>query len=58
MTWASQMFTKHLMTFNFLQGFVDIQNESIAEGSDKLNAAQLIDVNNKLDLLHFEERYF
>jgi ferritin len=52
------MFPKHLMTFNFLQEFVDIQNESIAEMSDKLNAAQLIDVNNKLDLLHFEERYF
>jgi ferritin len=58
MTWATQMFPKHLMTFNFLQEFVDIQNESIAEMSDKLNAAQLIDVNNKLDLLHFEERYF
>ncbi len=58
MNWASQTFNKHLMTFNFLQGFVDIQNESIAEMSDKLNAAQLVDANNKLDLLHYEERYF
>lgn len=58
MTWASQIFTKHLMTFNFLQEFVDTQNESIAEMSDKLNAAQLIDVNDKLSLLHYEERYF
>ena len=58
MTWAAQIFPKHLMTFNFLQGFVDLQNESIAEFSDKLNAAQLVDVNNKLDLLHYEERYF
>lgn len=58
MTWASDVFNKHLMTFNFLQEFVDIQNESIAEMSDKLNAAQLIDVSNKLDLLHYEERYF
>ncbi len=58
MVWTSQVFTKHLMTFNFLQGFVNIQNESIAEMSDKLNAAQLIDVNSKLDLLHYEERYF
>jgi ferritin len=58
MTWASQAFSKHLMTFNFLQGFVDLQNESIAEFSDKLNAAQLVDVSNKLDLLHYEERYF
>lgn len=58
MTWTSDTFTKHLMTFNFLQEFVDIQNESIAEMSDKLNAAQLIDVSSKLDLLHYEERYF
>lgn len=58
MNWASQNFSKHLMTFNFLQGFVDIQTESIAEMSDKLNAAQLVDVNSKLDLLHYEERYF
>jgi len=58
MTWASQLFTSHLMTFNFLQGYVDIQNASIAEMSDLLNAAQLIDVSCKLDLLHYEERYF
>lgn len=58
MAWATEMFNKHLMTFNFLQEFVNIQNESIAEMSDKLNAAQLVDVSNKLDLLHFEERYF
>lgn len=58
MTWASQMFATHLMTFNFLQEFVDIQNASIAETSDLLNAAQLIDTSNKLDLLHYEERYF
>jgi ferritin len=58
MNWASQVFPKHLMTFNFLQEFVDIQNQSIAEYSDLLNAAQLIDVDKKLDLLHYEERYF
>lgn len=58
MGWASKVFSQHLMTFNFLQEFVDIQNESIAESSDLLNAAQLVDVNNKLDLLHYEERYF
>ena len=58
MDWATQMLPKHLMTFNFLQEFVDIQNQSIAEYSDLLNAAQLIDVDKKLDLLHYEERYF
>lgn len=58
MGWANQMFATHLMTFNFLQEFVDLQNASIAEMSDLLNAAQLIDTSNKLDLLHYEERYF
>lgn len=55
---SADVFTKHLPTFDFLQEFRKIQTESIAEYSDLLNAAQLIDVSNKLDLLHYEERYF
>jgi len=51
-------FTAHLPTFDFLQKYRTIQTESIAEYSDLLNAAQLIDVSSKLDLLHYEERYF
>ncbi len=45
-------------TFNFIQGYVDIQTQSIAEYSDLLNALQLIDINVKLDLLTFENTYF
>lgn len=56
--WSADVFSKHLPTFDFLQEFRTIQTESIAEYSDKLNAAQLIDVSSKLDLLHYEERYF
>ena len=55
---STKMFTTHLPTFDFLQEFRTIQVQSIAEYSDLLNAAQLIDTSNKLDLLHFEERYF
>lgn len=55
---SADIFAKHLPTFDFLQEFREIQTESIAEYSDKLNAAQLIDVDKKLDLLHYEERYF
>lgn len=55
---SADIFPKHLPTFDFLQEFRNIQTESIAEMSDKLNAAQLIDVSNKLDLLHYEEKYF
>ena len=53
-----KLLTTHIPTFDFLQDFREIQTQSIAEYSDLLNAAQLIDVNSKLDLLHYEERYF
>ena len=48
----------HPATFNFIQKFVDIQNESVAEYSDLLNALCLINIENKLDLLYFEQTYF
>jgi ferritin len=49
---------KDITTFDFLQKFRKIQFESITEFSDLLNAAQLIDPTNLLDILHFEEMYF
>jgi len=55
---SADVFNDHLMTFDFLEEFRTIQRESIAEYSDLLNAAQLVDVSSKLDLLHYEERYF
>ena len=48
----------HPATFNFIQGYVDIQNGEVEEYSDFLNALCLVDINNKLDILIFEERYF
>ena len=45
-------------TFNFIQEFVDTQNHSVGVFSDLLNALVLIDYNNKLDLLMFEDKYF
>jgi len=45
-------------TFNFIQKYVDIQNGEVAEYSDFLNALQLVDVNNRLDVLYFENTYF
>lgn len=55
---SAEIFNDHLMTFDFLQQFRTKQYESITEYSDLLNAAQLIDVTSKLDLLHYEEQYF
>jgi ferritin len=52
------LYTLHPATFNFIQKYVDIQNGEVEEYSDLLNALCLIDINNKLDILVFEERYF
>jgi ferritin len=48
----------HPATFNFIQEFVDIQNHSVGVFSDLLNAIVLVDYNNRLDLLMFEDKYF
>jgi ferritin len=48
----------HPATFNFVQQFVDIQNESVGVFSDLLNALMLVDVTNRLDVLVFEGEYF
>lgn len=49
---------EHPATHNFIQGYVNIQNESVAEYSDLLNAVELINTDNKLDVLFFEKNYF
>lgn len=48
----------HPATFNFIQKFVDIQNESVAEYSDLLNALELVNISNKFEILYFEQTYF
>lgn len=55
---ALSVLNSHPATFNFFQKYIDIQNKSVGEFSDLLNALCLININNKLDLLVFEERYF
>lgn len=55
---ALAVLNSHPATFNFLQTFIDIQNKSVAEFSDLLNALTLVDTSKKLDLLVFEDKYF
>ena len=55
---SQAIFGIDLSTFDFLQEFRSIQNDSVIEYSDLLAALELINVNNKLDVLHFEEMYF
>ena len=55
---SQSIFGIDLATFDFLQGFRQIQTESVIEYSDLINALELINVNNKLDVLFFETKYF
>ena len=55
---SQSIFAIDLATFDFLQGYREIQTNSVIEYSDLLAALELINVNNKLDVLHFEEIYF
>lgn len=48
----------HPATFNFIQKYVDIQNGEVEEYSDLLNALQLINHENKFEILYFENTYF
>jgi ferritin len=48
----------HPATFNFIQKYVDLQNGAVGEYSDLLNAAVLVDTNDKFQTLYFEQTYF
>lgn len=55
---SQSIFGIDLATFDFLQEFRNIQTTSVVEYSDLINALELINVNNKLDVLFFETEYF
>ncbi len=52
------LFQADLATFDFLQPLRVGQNASVAEYSDLLNAAMLVNVNNAFELLYYEQTYF
>jgi ferritin len=54
---SQSIFAVDLATFDFLKEYRDIQTTSVAEYSDMLNALALIDINDRLSLLEFEETY-
>jgi len=55
---SADVFTSDLATFDFLTDYRKIQTTSVAEYSDLLNAANLIDVSNNFEILYFEQTYF
>lgn len=55
---SNTLFTSDLATFDFLTTYRIGQTQSVTEYSDLLNAAMLVDINNKFELLYFEQTYF
>lgn len=45
-------------TFDFLETYREIQNKSVGEFSDLLNALKLINPENNFEVLYFEQTYF
>ncbi len=48
----------HISSFNFIQQYVNKQNDSVAEYSDLLNALRLVNFEDKFQILYFENNYF
>ena len=55
---SQQLFAIDLSTFDFLQQFTLIQIEALDTYSSILSGLELVDYNNKLDVLFFESKYF
>jgi len=55
---SKELFQSDLATFDFLTTYRTGQTQSVIEYSDLLNAAELVDVNNKFEILYFEQTYF
>jgi ferritin len=55
---SKQLFNTDLTTFDFLTSYRTGQTESVIEYSDLLNAAELVNIDNKFEILYFEQTYF
>lgn len=57
-TTSTKLFTSDLTTFDFLQTYRVGQKESVIEYNDLINAMELINEENKFEVLYFEQTYF
>jgi ferritin len=55
---SSKLFASDLTTFDFLQTYRVGQKESVVEYNDLINAIELINEENKFEVLYFEQTYF
>lgn len=53
-----RLMTTDITTYDLFTEFRKTQFESVVEYSDLLNAAMLVDVTNRLDVIYFEQKYF
>lgn len=54
---SAKLFTSDLTTFDFLQTYRIGQKESVVEYNDLINALDLINENDKFQVLYFEQTY-
>ena len=52
------VFQTDINTYDFLTEFRGFQNQAVIEYSDLLNAAMLVNTENKCEVLYFEQTYF
>lgn len=55
---SSEVFNDDLTTFDFLQQFRKIQQDSVVEFNDLINASNLVNKSDKFQVLYFEQTYF
>jgi ferritin len=55
---SGEMLQVDICTFDFLQFFRQVQNDSVIEYSDKINLCQGVDVKSKFEMLMIEDKLF
>jgi hypothetical protein len=55
---SQDLFSSDITTFDFLTKFRKIQKGAVVEYNDLINATNLVDKNDKFQVLYFENTYF
>jgi ferritin len=55
---SQDVFQDDITTFDFLQTYRQIQKDSVIEFNDLINGLNLVDKNDKFQMLYFEQTYF
>lgn len=55
---SQMVFGDDITTFDFLRTYRELQKESVIEYNDLINALELVDKNDKFQILYFEQTYF